>query len=107
MNATTVAPSSAATSEPRETFWTSRVVRRFRRNKLALIGLFLVVTFIFTAIFAPLMATPKGNCLRDLDTTSSTSVYNPFGAVFWASRRDGCTTDDSRRKPTEPVSTWT
>lgn len=83
MNATTVAPSSAATSEPRETFWTSRVVRRFRRNKLALIGLFLVVTFIFTAIFAPLMATPKGNCLRDLDTTSSTSVYNPFGAVFW------------------------
>lgn len=76
-------PASASTQEKVETFWTSRVVRRFRRNRLAVAGLFMVIAFVLTAIFAPLLATPKGNCLRDLESTQSTQVYNVFGAVFW------------------------
>jgi peptide/nickel transport system permease protein len=76
-------PASALLHEKPETFWNSRVVRRFRRNKLAVAGLFMVIVFVLTAIFAPLIATPKGNCLRDLSGTQSGNVYNVFGSVFW------------------------
>ena len=64
-------------------WWTSRPVRRLKRNPLALAGLFIAVSFTVMAIFAPLFATPKGNCLRDLGEPESASVYNPFGALFW------------------------
>jgi peptide/nickel transport system permease protein len=65
------------------TFWESRPMRRFRRNKLAVVGLFIAFLFTLVAIFAPLLATPKGNCLRDLAVPEGSSVYNPFGALFW------------------------
>ncbi len=66
-----------------EGFWDSRLVKRFRRNTLAVVGLALVLAFALVAIFAPLLATPKGNCLRDLNATESSSVFNPLGPVFW------------------------
>jgi peptide/nickel transport system permease protein len=81
---TTVARTSAAPATAKqETWWDSRVMRRFRRNTLALIGLSIVVTFFLVAVFAPLLATPKGNCLRDLQVPEGSSVYNPAGPLFW------------------------
>jgi peptide/nickel transport system permease protein len=74
---------TASSSTKQETWWDSRVMRRFRRNTLALVGLAIVVVFFLVAIFAPLLATPKGNCLRDLDVPEGSSVYNPAGALFW------------------------
>ncbi len=77
---------SVATSdipEKRETFWVSRPVRRFRRNPLAVIGLLIAIAFTLMAIFAPLLANPKDNCLRDLGVAEGTSVYNPFAPLFW------------------------
>jgi peptide/nickel transport system permease protein len=64
-------------------WWETRPMRRFRRNKLAVVGFFMALVFILMAIFAPLLATPKGNCLRDLNVPESTSVYNPFAPLFW------------------------
>jgi peptide/nickel transport system permease protein len=83
MSAITSPPASAPTEQKVESFWNSRVGRRFRRNKLAMLGLIVVIGFIFMAIFAPLIATPKGNCLRDLDVAPNENVYNPFGGMFW------------------------
>ncbi len=73
------------TTEVRQTWWTARPARRFRKNPLALVGLFIALCFTIMAIFAPLLATPKGNCLRDLDVPEGTSVYNPFAPLFWKS----------------------
>ncbi|MFN3267357.1 MAG: ABC transporter permease [Deinococcales bacterium] len=73
-----------STSQPAaSSWWKSRPVRRFTNNKLALVGLLLAVGFTLMAIFAPLLATPRGNCLRDLSVPEGSSVYNPFGALFW------------------------
>jgi peptide/nickel transport system permease protein len=80
MTATTL-PSTKP--EKNSSFWESRPVRRFRRNKLAITGLILALAFTIMAIFAPLFATPKGNCLRDLQVPEGSSVYNPFGTLFW------------------------
>ncbi|MCL4454130.1 MAG: ABC transporter permease [Deinococcus sp.] len=73
-------------SEKRETFWTSRPVRRFRRNKLAIVGLSLVTLFVLVAVFAPLLApAPKvgNNCQRDLGITDPRQVYNIASPMFW------------------------
>ncbi|WP_407569360.1 ABC transporter permease [Deinococcus altitudinis] len=64
-------------------FWKSRPVAKLRRNKLAVAGLFITLLFFLTAVFAPLIAKPAGNCLRDLNMTSANQVYNPLGAPFW------------------------
>ncbi len=64
-------------------FWTSRNMRRLRRNKLAWLGALLVAVFALTAVFAPLIAPPQGNCLRDLGIARSAEVYNPLGGAFW------------------------
>ena len=64
-------------------FWYSRPVSKLKRNKLAVIGLFITLLFFLTAIFAPLIAKPGGNCLRDLNMTSPNQVYNPAGSAFW------------------------
>ncbi|MGY2893308.1 ABC transporter permease [Deinococcus sp. UYEF24] len=64
-------------------FWKSRPVVKLRRNKLAVVGLFITLLFFLTAVFAPLIAKPAGNCLRDLNMTSANQVYNPLGASFW------------------------
>jgi peptide/nickel transport system permease protein len=74
---------AVSSSTNQETWWDSRVMRRFRRNTLALIGLAIVIVFFLIAVFAPLLATPKGNCLRDLDVPAGSNVYNPAGALFW------------------------
>ena len=79
-----IAPISQA-KEVRESWWTARPARRFRKNPLALVGLFIAVCFTLMAVFAPLLATPKGNCLRDLDVPQGTSVYNPLAPLFWKS----------------------
>ncbi|WP_370657318.1 ABC transporter permease [Deinococcus sp. KNUC1210] len=64
-------------------FWRSRPVIKLKRNKLAIVGLIITFLFILTAIFAPLIAKPSGDCLRDLNMTSANQVYNPLGAPFW------------------------
>jgi peptide/nickel transport system permease protein len=64
-------------------FWVSRNMRRLRRNRLAWLGFTLIALFCLAAIFAPLIAPPTGNCLRDLNITSSRQVYNPAGSAFW------------------------
>jgi peptide/nickel transport system permease protein len=66
-----------------ESWWNSRVMRRFRRNRLAVTGLFISLFFVLMASFAPLLAPPQGNCLRDLNVPEGSSVYNPVGALFW------------------------
>jgi peptide/nickel transport system permease protein len=76
-------PASELEVKPRSSFWQSRPVRRFRRNPLAVTGLIIVLLFVLAAIFAPLLAPPKGNCLRDLNVPENSSVYNPVGALFW------------------------
>ena len=64
-------------------FWRSRPVVKLKRNKLAIVGLIITFIFFLTAIFAPLIAKPSGDCLRDLNMTSANQVYNPLGAPFW------------------------
>ncbi|WP_407541151.1 ABC transporter permease [Deinococcus radiomollis] len=64
-------------------FWKSRPVAKLRRNKLAVIGLLITFLFLLTAVFAPLIAKPANNCLRDLNMVSANQVYNPLGAPFW------------------------
>ncbi|RJF71783.1 MULTISPECIES: ABC transporter permease [Deinococcus] len=64
-------------------FWHSPGIRKLRRNPLALSGLAIMLLFLLMAIFAPLIAKPSGNCLRDLNMTSANQVYNPLGAPFW------------------------
>ena len=79
----TAIPTTPVTPSRFQGFWKSRPVAKLRRNKLAVIGLFITLLFFLTAIFAPLIAKPAGNCLRDLDMASPNQVYNPFGAPFW------------------------
>ncbi|NJK44273.1 MAG: ABC transporter permease [Pleurocapsa sp. SU_196_0] len=76
-------PQSTVTKTPREGFWDSRVMRRFRRNPLAITGFVISSFFVLVAVFAPLLAPPQGNCLRDLNVPENSSVYNPFGSLFW------------------------
>lgn len=79
----TVTLSAAPAPSRFQTFWKSRPVAKLRRNKLAVVGLIITLLFALTAIFAPLIAKPAGNCLRDLNMTSPNQIYNPFGAPFW------------------------
>lgn len=64
-------------------FWNSRPIRKLRRNPLAITGFVLVLLFTVMAVFAPLIATPRENCLRDLNLSAPTEVYNPLRAGFW------------------------
>lgn len=66
-----------------ENFWNSAGVRKLRRNPLAITGLVITLLFFLMAIFAPLIAKPTGNCMRDLNMTSSNQIYNPLAAPFW------------------------
>ncbi|WP_027481843.1 ABC transporter permease [Deinococcus pimensis] len=67
----------------RERLRESRPLRKLLRNRLAVFGLFIIAVFVLMAAFAPLIATPKDNCLRDLGMTSSGQVYNPLQPYFW------------------------
>ena len=79
----TAIPTARVTPSRLQGLWKSRPVAKLRRNKLAVIGLFITLLFMLTAVFAPLIAKPAGNCLRDLNMTSPNQVYNPLGAPFW------------------------
>ncbi len=46
-------------------------------------GLFIMVLFGLVALFAPLLARPSGDCLRDLNMNSARQIYNPLGGAFW------------------------
>jgi peptide/nickel transport system permease protein len=80
---TIAAPTKPAPSVVRESFWNSRVMRRFRRNRLAVTGFFISLCFVLIAVFAPLISPPRDNCLRDFEVPEGSSVYNPAGALFW------------------------
>ena len=55
MSETVAGEASAQTIEPRERRW-GTLWRRFKRNKLAVVGLVIVVIMVLTAVFAPLIA---------------------------------------------------
>jgi peptide/nickel transport system permease protein len=67
-------------------FWIRhKALMRFRRNPLAIVGLLLVVTFAFVAVFAPVV-TPLGrSCIRDLGLTAATAdaYKSPGHPAFW------------------------
>ncbi|GGR97931.1 ABC transporter permease [Deinococcus sedimenti] len=64
-------------------FWTSPATRKLRRNPLAITGLIITILFGLVALFAPLLAKPSGNCLRDLNIATPNEIYNPAGGAFW------------------------
>ena len=55
MSETVAGEASTQTIEPRERRWAT-LWRRFKRNKLAVVGLVIVVILVLTAVFAPLIA---------------------------------------------------
>ncbi|PTA68030.1 ABC transporter permease [Deinococcus arcticus] len=79
---TAVAPTAKGRSSW-ELFWTSPAIRKLRRNPLAITGLIITLLFGLMALFAPLIAKPSGNCLRDLNISQASEVYNPGRAAFW------------------------
>lgn len=66
-----------------QNFMKSPAVRKLRRNPLAITGMIITLLFALMALFAPLIAKPTGDCLRDLNMTSQNQIYNPLGAPFW------------------------
>jgi peptide/nickel transport system permease protein len=62
-------------------FWTSPAMRKMRRNPLAIAGLVITLLFGVIALFAPLIARPADNCLRDLNITTANEVYRPAVAL--------------------------
>ncbi|WP_022803131.1 ABC transporter permease [Deinococcus ficus] len=44
----------------------TKPLRRLRRDRAALSGLVIIIAFTLMAVFAPFLAPPSGNCLRDL-----------------------------------------
>ncbi|WP_309570394.1 ABC transporter permease [Deinococcus sp.] len=62
-------------------FWTSPAMRKMRRNPLALGGLVITLLFGLIGLFAPLIARPADNCLRDLNITTANEVYSPGVAL--------------------------
>ena len=64
-------------------FASSPALRKLRRNPLALGGLLVTLLFALTGLFAPLIARPSGDCLRDLSLSRPEQVLNPAGRAFW------------------------
>ncbi|PYE54515.1 peptide/nickel transport system permease protein [Deinococcus yavapaiensis KR-236] len=81
--AMTTLPTARQPLEARESWWNSRPMRKLRRNPLGMTGFVFVAFFALVAVFAPLIATPRENCLRDLNLSTSTQVRNPLGGAFW------------------------
>ncbi len=63
----------------------SKAFKRFRRNPLAISGLLVVIVFVLTAVFAPVITDVGRGCLRDLGLSAATQndYKNPTKAVFW------------------------
>lgn len=83
MTTTSSAPITIEKRGSFQMFWTGPAMRKLRRNPLAIGGLVITLLFALLALFAPLVAKPTGNCLRDLGMTTQNEVYNPLGAPFW------------------------
>ena len=66
-------------------WWSSKTMKRFKRNPLAAVGAFLLLTFFLLGLFAPLITTPSRLCMRDLGVTAATAgdVNNPSKLAFW------------------------
>ncbi|WP_019009151.1 ABC transporter permease [Deinococcus aquatilis] len=80
---TTLSSNPTAGRSRWQLFWTGPAVRKLRRNPLAITGLIITLLFSLMALFAPLIAKPSGDCLRDLNITNANQVYNPAGGAFW------------------------
>ncbi|GGK23861.1 peptide ABC transporter permease [Deinococcus malanensis] len=80
---TTSAPLTLRKKSRWQLFWTSPAMRKLRRNPLAITGLLITLLFGLMALFAPLIAKPTGDCLRDLNLTSASQVTNPANGAFW------------------------
>lgn len=83
MTTTAPVPAPAPKRSRWELFWTGPAMRKLRRNRLAVTGLLITLLFGLVALFAPLIAPPQGNCLRDLNISTPSAVYNPLGGTFW------------------------
>ncbi|MFC6591555.1 hypothetical protein ACFP81_05685 [Deinococcus lacus] len=82
----TTAPAPAAVSRPPsrlKEFWNGKAMRKLRRNYLAMLGLLITLLFGLVALFAPLIAKPSGNCLRELGMTEASQIYNPANPAMW------------------------
>jgi peptide/nickel transport system permease protein len=68
-------------------WWSSKTMKRFRRNPLAMTGLIVVLAFVLLAGFAPLVTDLGRSCLRDLGLSASTQYdyRNPVKPAFWRS----------------------
>ncbi|HEX7022811.1 MAG TPA: ABC transporter permease [Trueperaceae bacterium] len=66
-------------------WWSSKTMKRFRRNPLAITGAVIIFAFILMAIFAPQLTVPGRSCARDLGLSRSTmsDIRNPVKPVFW------------------------
>lgn len=82
---TTATPSQVPTRPKTrwQEFWSTPAARKLKRNPLTISGFIIMMLFVLMAVFAPLIAKPTGNCLRDLGMTSQNQIYNPLGAPFW------------------------
>lgn len=78
---TTAAPIAPEKRTRFNLFWTSPAMRKLRRNPLAIAGLIITLLFGLMAVFAPLIAKPSGNCMRDLNISAPNQVYQPAVAL--------------------------
>ncbi len=76
-----------AAGEKRRPWYESKLVKRFRRSPLAVLGVIILVAYIMIAIFAPQLTHDRlgRSCMRDLGVTPTTTeqILNPTTAVFW------------------------
>jgi len=67
-------------------WWDSKMMKRFRRNPLALVGAVLLALFLLAGFFAPIISPqPNINCLRSIGVSASTvgDIRNPLKPAFW------------------------
>ena len=66
--------------------WNSKMMKRFRRNPLALVGATILVVFVLIGVFIPFITPqPNINCLRSIGVSASTvgDIRNPLKPAFW------------------------
>lgn len=78
-------PGRAAWGSGITAWWSSKTMKRFRRNPLAITGALIVFLFVLVALFAPQLTNPGRTCVRDLGLTAGTigELRNPGSPVFW------------------------
>ncbi len=78
---TTAAPDRLRGKSRFQQFWVSPAMRKLRRNPLAITGLIITLLFVLMAIFAPFLAKPSGDCMRDLNIATPNEVFKPGVAL--------------------------